>query len=111
MRGRFHSCPEVLGCGNETLAEIGLPDTVDDHARGSWTPLIHDPFCQAKPVARRAFGKRMQHGEHVWLNFVAGSQPIAALEEVRHAWLGALLQDKRSRRIRPVRPGVLDLLI
>src|SRR6267378_5825081 len=59
MRWRIHARAEVLGCGNEALTKIGLPDTVDDHTRGSWTPFVHDPFCQAQPVTRRAFGERV----------------------------------------------------
>ena len=54
MGGVFAQETEVVGASNQSLAEVLLPDTVDDDSRGKRIIRRSDPIGQSQPSARGA---------------------------------------------------------
>ena len=54
MGGVFAQETEVVGAANQALAEMFLPDTVDDDPRGKRVVRRDDPIRQSQPSARGA---------------------------------------------------------
>src|SRR5690349_5512787 len=53
----------------------------------------------------------MEHCGNVGLDYFAKPLPIAAFEQMRFAGFGALLQGERRGCVRPIRQGLIDLLV
>ena len=51
MRRRFGQHAEVVGRAHDPVAEMPLPDPIDDHARGQRVVLRRDPARQLAPAA------------------------------------------------------------
>src|SRR5262245_9459090 len=83
MRRRFASRAEIFGGRYQPLAEILLPDAVNNDAGSQRIVPVHDPFSQAEPIRRRVFRERMQRGGNARADRVAGALPIAAFEDAR----------------------------
>ena len=60
MRRRFGLHAEVLRRGDNAVAEIGLPHTIHEYARGGRRFRIGDPFRQGEARVIRAGRQRMQ---------------------------------------------------
>jgi hypothetical protein len=71
MRWRFNARPEILRTGHQSLAEIGLPNAIDENPRRRWVPAVDNPTRQAQPVRRRAGRQRMQNRRHPRFNFLS----------------------------------------
>src|SRR6185295_6197300 len=64
MRRFLDASAEILRRCHQTLAEILLPDSVHDHARGCWARWTGDPFSEAEPITRGIRGHRVKHRRH-----------------------------------------------
>ena len=111
MRRRFAARADVFRSREQALAEVRLPDAVHDDPRGRRTAPVHEPAGEAKPIARRVFRERAQYRGHLRHNVFTWPLPIAALENMRLAWHGALLQRERRRCVRPVGQHIVDFLV
>src|SRR5687768_17428600 len=109
MRWRFDPRADVFGRGEQALAEIRLPDAVDDHTRRRRAAAIYDPLREREPVAARAFGQWVQPRRHTGLHGFGLLLPVAAFEHARHARLCALRERERMTGINPVGPVVGNL--
>src|SRR5215475_1348311 len=108
---RLDASSEVLRRGDQALAEVSLPNAVDDNAGCGWIARVHDPFCQAEAVQGRTFGERIEYVRNARLNHLAGPEPVTAFEKMSNSRVRPLMQHERGWRFRPIGPDVFDLLI
>ena len=111
MRWSLDARAEILGRGDQPLAKIGLPDPIHDDSRGGGIAFVHNPPGQPEAVSWRVCRERVQHRGYSRLDFFTRPQSVAALQEVGHTRLLALVQDQRRWRIGPVGPQIGDLLV
>ncbi len=87
MGGRVALFAEVTGRAHNTLAEMLLPDAVDDHAGGERVFRVDDGLGEIEPAVavRKARGRTLaEDGEEVRRSRFAGTVFIAAQPD---AWL------------------------
>ena len=89
---------EIVFRGDQALAEIGLPDAIDRHARRQ-RMVAARPASGQNRAGRAAAPRdqRRQHGRHAGLHRGAGLQKVAADVNVRFARLGPLAHHERGR--------------
>src|SRR5215831_9672906 len=65
---------EVFGCGDDALAEIFLPDAIDDDASGGGRARVHNPFGEAEAVGGSAVRQGVEKRGNARCDFVAGAK-------------------------------------
>ena len=89
---------EIFDGGHDACAEVGLPDAVDDGARGSGRIAGDEPTGEGEAVGRAPTGKALRNDGTPGVTARSGWQKIAALEDVSHSRIfGALGKDKLAR--------------
>src|SRR6266851_1069380 len=93
MRGSGTEMAEVVGCGDDALAEVALPDAVDENAGRQRMIRARQPLCpRGAPVAARRPGsccdldgavRLGQYGKVAGRHFGPGRQMVAPSQQVR----------------------------
>ncbi len=108
MRRQLAGDAEVAGGAHQAGAEDLLPEAVDRHAGGQGMLGPDQPSCQPEPVPGQVGRHGRQGVGRVGLHRVAALVVLAAVEQIRHRRLGALVHHVRQRAP-PANRGVFGI--
>src|SRR5438874_10810926 len=111
MRWRVALHAEIFGRGQNSGAEITLPDAIDHHAGGGRRFGIREPFSECKARAVGILWQRMEESRHAGSDGFGRLEPISTTKKMCFARLFARQQGQRSRAVRIFFPKVIDLCV